>query len=225
MGNQRYELRCTMSKDFKKALNIQEDKPNDWFETLYSGSSESGEGIPWANMAAHPVFKPWIDEQPDAEPGKKALVVGCGMGDDAIELEAKGYEVTAFDVSQSAIDLCKKRFPNSTVDFVQADLIAGIPEWKNKFDLVLEIFTIQALPPKYEDILITNLSDFVADEGRIIVITEVQKQKRDYEFGPPWLLNDSYIASFENTGLQNICLNKDGEAQMGDEIHLSIFKR
>ena len=43
---------------------------------------------------------------------------GCGMGDDAIELERLGFVVTAFDVSHTAIKLCKERFPQSKVSFV-----------------------------------------------------------------------------------------------------------
>ena len=96
--------------------------------------------------------------------------------------------------------LCKKRFPNSKVEFIKADLIEGVSDWYKKFDFVLEIFTIQALPPKYEDLLIQNISDFVSDNGQLIVITEVQSEQRTYENGPPWLLNNDYIKSFERNG-------------------------
>ncbi len=208
----------------KTRLGITEDKPTDWFETLYSHSNQEGEGVPWANMAPHPVFKDWIDKNPQTGNGKKALVVGCGLGDDAIELEASGFQVTAFDVSKSAIELCKKRFPDSTIEFVQADLIKEIPSWKNQFDFVLEIFTIQALPPKYEDIVIKNISDFVANDGRLVVVTETQDAQRDFEYGPPWLLNRSYINSFENQNLSLIEQNKY-KGTIAKECHLSIFRR
>ena len=176
-------------------------------------------------MAPHPLFKKWIDQQSSPENEKTALVIGCGLGDDAIELEEKGYKVTAFDVSESAIDLCKKRFPTSNVDFVTADLLQGIPAWFKKFDFVLEIFTVQALPPKYEDVLIKKIADFVADNGHLVIITEVQSQQRTYEVGPPWLLNNNYIQSFEKHGLQHDSLEKNTNTEIGEEIHLSIFKR
>lgn len=137
-----------MDKAFRSKMGVAEEKPNDWFETLYSNSNESGEGVPWANMSPHPIFKDWLDQNKNCGEGKTALVIGCGMGDDAIALEQNGFSVTAFDVSESAIELCKKRFPHSEVNFVQADLIEGIPEWQGQFDFVLEIYTIQALPPK-----------------------------------------------------------------------------
>ncbi|BDD05608.1 class I SAM-dependent methyltransferase [Aureibacter tunicatorum] len=214
-----------MDENTKNKLGVKEDKPNDWFETLYSNSNQEGEGVPWANMAPHPFFKDWIDKYPLDGQGKKALVIGCGMGDDSIELESHGFEVTAFDVSESAIELCKKRFPQSKVEFVQADLIQGVPAWKHRFDFVLEIFTIQALPPKYEKTLIGNISDFVAEQGKLVVITEIRKEERSYENGPPWLLNYEYIKSFEGHGLKLIEQTKNLEAEMGEEIHLSIFQK
>ncbi len=214
-----------MNKEIRTQLGVEENKPNDWFEKLYSGTTESGEGVPWANMASHPFFKSWVDQHQISGNGKTALVVGCGLGDDAIELEQKGYEVTAFDVSKSAIELCKKRFPTSKVKFVQADLIQGIEDWHRKFDFVLEIFTIQALPPKYEETLIKHISDFVSDNGKLVIITEIQKEKRTFEKGPPWLLNTDYIEFFENHGLKRISHLADKNSEMGDEIQLTVFQR
>ena len=36
------------------------------------------------------------------------------------------------------------------------------------------------------------------------MITEVQSEKRTYENGPPWLLNNDYIESFKNNGFVGI---------------------
>lgn len=209
----------------RKKLGVDENKPVAWFENLYAEANEQGQGVPWANMAPHPVFKSWIDKHLNNGIGKTALVVGCGLGDDAIELENNGFEVTAFDVSNSAIELCKKRFPNSKTNFIQADLLEGVPEWYRKFDFVLEIFTIQALPPKYENVLINNIVDFVAPTGQLLMITEVQQEKRSFEKGPPWLLNENYKKSFENHGLKLIEHSNSFEPQMGDALHLSLFQR
>lgn len=214
-----------MNEELRNKLGVEENRPNDWFETLYAETTVEGNGVPWANMAPHPFFKRWIDENTPEAKEKTALVIGCGLGDDAIELESRGFKVTAFDVSNSAIELCKKRFPDSKVEFVQADLIKGITDWHKKFDFVLEIFTIQALPPKFEDALIKNVSDFVSDNGKLVLITEIQKGERSYENGPPWLLNKSYIKSFEDCGLKHISLLTNSETEVGEELHLSIFQR
>jgi len=153
-------------------------------------------------MDTHPSFARWLTKNPVEGDGKSALVVGCGMGDDAIELEALGFQVTAFDVSETAIKFCKERFPQSKVEFLRADLLENLPQWRQKYDFVLEIFTVQALPPKYEKELIQNISDFVAPDGQLLVIAEVGKEERSFESGPPWLLTSQHIDSFVSCGLK-----------------------
>jgi 2-polyprenyl-3-methyl-5-hydroxy-6-metoxy-1,4-benzoquinol methylase len=183
------------------SLSVQEDQPSNWFEPLYAGSDTNGEGVPWANMETHPSFSRWLTKNPLEGNGKSALVVGCGMGDDAIELETLGFQVTAFDVSETAIKFCKERFPQSKVKFVRADLLENQLQWQKKFDFVLEIYTVQALPPKYEKEVIQNISDFVAPDGQILVIAEVGEEERSFEKGPPWLLTSKHIDSFVSCGL------------------------
>lgn len=214
-----------MSKELRAQLGVKENTPNDWFEDLYANADEAGAGVPWANMAPHPLFQKWLDHHHVDGIGKRALVIGCGMGDDAIALEGCGFEVTAFDVSESAIALCERRFPNSQVQFVTADLLAGIPQWKHHFDFVLEIFTIQALPPKYEDTLFTHVADLVAPNGALLMVTEIQQAPRTFEMGPPWLLNTNYIDAFEKRGLTLDHQITNHPPEMGDAIHLSVFNR
>lgn len=190
-----------MTNKHQKSFSIQEDQPSGWFEPLYSNSNTASEGVPWANMQTHPSFSRWLVDNPQDGDGIRALVVGCGMGDDAIELESLGFQVTAFDVSETAIKYCKERFPQSKVDFEQADLLEDQPQWQRKFDFVLEIFTVQALPPKYEREVIQNISSFVAPDGQILVIAEVSREKRSFENGPPWLLTPQHIDAFASCGL------------------------
>jgi len=63
-------------------------------------------------------------------------VVGCGLGDDAEALAQQGFQVTAFDISPTAIAWCEKRFPDSQVKYQVADLFALDPAWHHKFDFV-----------------------------------------------------------------------------------------
>ena len=185
----------------QKRFSIEEDQPSNWFEPLYSKASTSGEGVPWANMETHPSFARWLKENPQNGRGKSALVVGCGMGDDAVELESLGFHVTAFDVSETAVKYCEERFPRSAVRFVQTDLLEEQPQWQRGFDLVVEIFTVQALPPKYEQQLAESISEFVAPGGRLVVVAEVGAGGRSFEKGPPWLLTPEHIDSFAACGL------------------------
>ena len=96
-----------MTNNNRDQFSVQEDQPSDWFEPLYAVSNTNGEGVPWASMETHPSFRKWLSHNPLEGGGKLALVVGCGMGDDAIELESLGFQVTAFDVSETAISFVK----------------------------------------------------------------------------------------------------------------------
>ena len=140
--------------------------PLGWFDELYSASDTGGEGVPWASMETHPLFAAWLERRRLDGKNKSALVVGCGMGDDAIELESFGFDVTAFDVSDAAIGYCKKRFPDSEVNFVQANLFSPPSDWTGKFDFVLEIYTVQAVPPAYERTAIRILRDSLRQVAR-----------------------------------------------------------
>jgi len=208
-------------------FSIQENQPPNWFEPIYAGSNTNGDGVPWANMKPHPSFGNWLIQNPQEGDGKLALVVGCGMGDDAIELEYLGFQVTAFDISETAIKFCKERFPQSKVDFVQADLFESQSQWQRKFDFVLEIFTVQALPPKYEKEIIQKISDFVAPDGQILVIAEVGKEERSFENGPPWFLTSQHIDSFVSYGLRVVgkYVEKDSSSNDDTGTYVTLFKR
>ena len=205
---------------------MQEDQPTDWFEPLYAIAGTDGTGVPWANMATHPSFASWLQQNPLDGEGKSALVVGCGMGDDAIELEARGFHVTAFDVSATAIDHCKTRFVDSNVQFVQADLLEDLPQWQWKFDFVLEIFTVQALPPRYEKTIIQNISKFVAPGGQLLVIAIAGADKRDFDAGPPWLLTPEHIDAFVACSLNvQATVVEKSEMDDGEDVYVTLFTR
>ena len=210
-----------MSDSDKRPFDIHEDRPTDWFELLYAKAGRHGAGVPWANMTTHPAFSRWLERNPLSGKGKSALVVGCGMGDDAIELEKQGFDVTAFDVSESAIQHCKDRFPDSTVNFVVANLLMELPQWQRHFDFVLEIYTVQALPPKFEGIAIKHIANFVASKGTLLVIAEVSPQSRHFDNGPPWLLTPAHVVAFETHGLRRIA--QDIEPPSSDNGRLGTF--
>ena len=214
-----------MKNEHQEKFSIQEDKPADWFEPLYADSNKNGEGIPWANMDTHPSFARWLSHNPLSGKNKSALVVGCGMGDDAIELEKREFQVTAFDVSETAIEFCKERFPDSSVNFIQADLLQEQKQWQGKFDFVLEIYTVQALPPKYEAELIQNISNFVAPAGQLLVIAEVSEVERVFENGPPWLLTPQHVELFLACGqrLSNKVIEHDSSNQSKVRTYVSTF--
>ncbi len=73
--------------------------------------------------------------------GKRALVPGCGFGEDAIRLARLGAEVEAFDISPDVVEIARRRcaeFGYSGVSFgVMPSEALAYPD--NSFDLVLFI--------------------------------------------------------------------------------------
>ena len=208
-----------------KEISIQESRPQDWFEELYSEANNEGGGVPWANMQTHPRFAAWLNDNKLVGEGNSALVIGCGMGDDAIELESFGFDVTAFDVSGTAIKYCLERFPDSKVNFLQADLFEAHPEWIGKFDFVLEIYTVQAIPPDYEKEVIQKIADFVAPNGRLLVVAEVGEEERSFDNGPPWVLTPLHVESFVSCDLEVTGQQIEKDDEMGSDSYVTTFKR
>lgn len=142
-----------------------------WFERLYSEAAGDDSRIPWADREPNRFFRRWAEESGLRGDGLAALVVGCGLGDDAAYLADLGFSVTAFDISQSAIDWARRLYGTKPVRFETADLFAPPKEWLRAFDFVLEVYTIQPLPPEMRRPAIDAVSEFVAPGGRLVVVT------------------------------------------------------
>ena len=185
------------------ATESQKSNPTGWFEVLYSEAGGDTTQIPWARLTTHPYLEDWFNiSQPQGE-GCTALVVGCGLGDDAEALAKLGFQVTAFDISPTAIAWCHKRFPDSSVNYLVADLLALDPEWEQKFDLVIESRTIQALPVEMRSQVINCIASVVAVGGKLLVITRVRDTDIVPE-GPPWAISEKELAQFIKLGLQEV---------------------
>ena len=68
-------------------------------DAIYRRADGALELVPWANEGPHPAFLAWLNAEAPClvRPGCRVAVVGCGLGDDAIELINRGFDVTAFD--------------------------------------------------------------------------------------------------------------------------------
>ncbi|MBN3921706.1 methyltransferase domain-containing protein [Nostoc sp. NMS4] len=181
----------------------QKSEPSAWFEVLYAEAKGETAKIPWAKLTSHPYLQDWLTNHQPFAFGQKALVIGCGLGDDAEALGHLGFEVTAFDISPTAIAWCQKRFPNSAVNYVVADLFAVPAQWHLGFDFVFECRNIQALPLNVRYAAISSVASFVAPDGTLLMITRVRDTEAEPS-GPPWPLSDSELEQFESLGLEQV---------------------
>jgi 2-polyprenyl-3-methyl-5-hydroxy-6-metoxy-1,4-benzoquinol methylase len=176
------------------------NNPAGWFEAVYAGAA-AGEGIvPWALMQPHPDLVAWLTENGIDGTGKTAIVVGAGLGDDAEALSERGFDVSAFDISETAIAQCKRRYPNSRVQYRVADVLNFPDQWRGGFDLVLEIHTIQALPHQFTETVIVNIAALAAKGGVVLVMCFAREPEADNR-GIPWPLSRDDLAAFGRQGL------------------------
>ncbi|HCT78981.1 MAG TPA: SAM-dependent methyltransferase [Micromonosporaceae bacterium] len=176
------------------AESIAADDPTGWFERVYA-AAESGEAIvPWDHHEASPLLKQWAQGLDGA--GKRALVIGCGLGEDAEFVSLLGYATTAFDISETAVRAAQKRFPQSKVDYLVADLFDPPEGWRGGFDLVVEIATVQALPESVRPKAIECVRELVRPGGRLYVQARVREEDDPPKQSPPWPLTRAEVEAF-----------------------------
>lgn len=195
-----------------------------FFETMYENADHDDlSTIPWATLAPNVYLEKHLSLQGSVS-GKKALVIGCGLGDDALILEKHGYEVEALDISPTAIMLAKKRHPQSKVDFHVGD-IYDMPESSiGKYDFVYEGLTIQSLPPADREKLVGIIVSLVAKEGELLVYANTQDDTDNYG-GPPWPLYDDEFLLFEKEGLEKVYTEKEDVSKPIAPYHCCVLYR
>jgi 2-polyprenyl-3-methyl-5-hydroxy-6-metoxy-1,4-benzoquinol methylase len=186
--------------------------PLGFFDALYKEAAENRAIIPWADLEPNKFFRVWAEKTKLKGDGRNALVVGCGLGDDARYLHDLGFKVTAFDIAPTAIEWAKTLHADTHIELVTVDLLHSPTKWNAAFDLVLEIYTIQPLPMEMRGAVIDAIASFVKENGHLIVVT----RGRDDDQEPiqmPWPLSPRDLARFEQAGL----VQTDFVEMMGDE--------
>jgi SAM-dependent methyltransferase len=179
---------------------LQKGDPTGWFEVLYKEAEQGKSIVPWADRGANPSLLEFWSLRPLVTEGKKALVIASGLGDDAEQLAAWGFETAAFDISETAIQMACKRFPQSAVDYRVADLFKPPAEWERKFDFVFEANTVQALPAEIRAAAIQRIAAFVRPGGKLLAV--VRGRELDEPEGElPWPLTRAEMNEFVHAGL------------------------
>jgi SAM-dependent methyltransferase len=173
------------------------------FESKYVQSSGDATSLSWADLVPNPNMIRWLEANRIEGANQRALVVGCGLGDDAEELARRGFETTAFDVSPTAIRWCRQRFPDSRVKYVAADLFHIPGAWRASFDFVLESYTLQVLPAEIRRQAISLIADFVAPGGTLLLIAR-GRDREDSPKEPPWPLTRQELGLFVRCGLTEV---------------------
>jgi SAM-dependent methyltransferase len=176
------------------------DEATSWFEPLYAAAEAGDAVVPWDRGGPSPLLVEWTAARTLDGRGRRAVVVGCGLGDDAEHIAGLGFRTVAFDIAPTAIRGARRRFPGSRVEYVVADLLDPPAEWLRAFDLVVESITVQALPDPPRAAAIANVASLVAPGGTLFVLSAAREQHEPAN-GPPWPLTRGEVDAFATGGL------------------------
>ena len=183
----------------------------EFFDGLYVAAGGGGEPLPWDRGGApQQLLADWAADRGLRGPGgtgKRAVVVGCGLGGDAEFLARLGFAVVGFDFSAPAIEAARALNPTSTVDYEVADLLALPEGWLAGFDLVVESLTVQSLPRSIRPRVIAAVRSLAAPGGTVLVISSQQGVRTETEIGP-WPLSRADVNSFAGDDFELVRLEQ-----------------
>ncbi|MFL6359045.1 MAG: class I SAM-dependent methyltransferase, partial [Nitrososphaeraceae archaeon] len=138
-----------MSKDFP-----------DW-ETLYK--SQKIETMPWYNENLDSDLENELDCRKIT--GGKFLDLGTGPATQAILLAKRGFNVTASDLSEAAINRARNVYANEkNVNFIVDDILNSKLK-ANKFDYIFDRGCFHVLLPADRQRYITKIKQILKDNG------------------------------------------------------------
>jgi len=171
----------------------------DWFERVYAQAQEHAGRAPWCHGGSNPSFIAWLNAEAPSiiRPGARVVVAACGLGHDVAELVRRGYDAVGFDLAPTCVELAKKEHPELAERFFQADLLDLPARLRGRYDLVVEIHTIQSAPPSMRPALVQGLCGMLHRHGVLIAIARGRDVSEPIEsiVGPPHPLTAGELES------------------------------
>lgn len=180
-----------------------------WHDEVYRAAQMDAARVPWAEERANPALVSWLNAEAPGRirPGARAVVVGSGLGDDVVELLNRGYDATGFDVSPTAVEWARRRFPQHAESFMASDLFDLPARMRRRFDLVVEAYTIQAVEREQREAAAAAVAGLCCPRGTVVCICRGRDddQSLDSFKGPPWPVSARELVSlFERAGMHPI---------------------
>ena len=149
----------------------------------------------WDLGGPHPTLKR-LAASGQFRPGRM-LVLGAGRGYDAREFARNGFQVTALDFSQTAVqEMGRLAEPDAPVEPLQHDMFNLPDEMSAAFDYLLEYVTFCAIDP-------TRRGEFADMVTRILkpggLYISLAFPLRDFEGGPPFSVSTGQLLELFGT--------------------------
>ena len=182
-------------------------EPTRWFEELWSAAARDEVDMPWDRSPPYPPVLAHVDAMGDGS-GRRAVVVGAGLGADAELLASRGYRTVAFDLAPSAVALARSRYTGTSVDYRVADLLDLPTDLVGAFDLVVDVFTVQALPRPLRDRAVAGIRALLAPGGDLLAVQFVHEDDAAEDDGPPWLVTRAEMESLAGADVALVSLTR-----------------
>jgi cyclopropane fatty-acyl-phospholipid synthase-like methyltransferase len=134
-----------------------------------SYSKEDGTILKWSAASANPeivslVYNGVIKEK------SKILEVGCGLGAESIFLAARGMNVTAMDLSEDAIEKCKKisEVYSLNINWMVHDLL-GEELFDEEFDIITDQGCFHHMHEDEREIYANRIYKYLKPGGMIVL--------------------------------------------------------
>jgi SAM-dependent methyltransferase len=176
----------------------------EYFESVYAEAAGDAGRVPWASPHPNKALVNWLNAVAPTlvRCGARVAMVGCGLGADAHEVIRRGFDVTAFDCSGTAVAWARSLDPDHADSYVQADLFEPPGRWVRRFDLVIDINNIQALQPDLRRGAVSALARLVAPHGHLLVICPgAARPAGDDQEGPWPPTRDELVRAASESGL------------------------
>ncbi len=167
-----------------------------YFEDLYHDAGGDAARIPWADQRPNPSLQAWLNAEAPSlvRPGATACVVGCGLGDDVKELTDRGYDVLGFDVSASAIHWARTRHPDIAERLSIADLFNLPASLLRRWDLVVEVSTLQAVHPELRAAAAAGIASLARPRGTVLAVCRARDDGQPLPDAPPFPISPGELA-------------------------------
>jgi len=183
----------------------------------------SGDWLEYYNaMLSRPLHPHYENLDPHLPAGGDALDLGCGVGQGVVHLLEKGFNVTAVDVEQPALDFLKQRVPiDAKCTLIQSSFQDFVPP--STYDVVVAHFSLFFLNPEEFKVFWPTVVNAVKPGG--ILSTQLLGTQ------DTWVARGYNVHTREQVlellqPLEILFLDeveKDGQTAVGTEKHWHLF--